>query len=649
MKIIRPYRFRTWLILLLFATSLFTFLVVGSVILLVKIPQISNAHQASITKAVSEISNRVETVLNFLEADLDLVGHALSHLPHDEIQHAISHPSKGRFDAFYLVHNNGELAAAYIRDESETRWHELAGLDLSQNMLFQEASLSNDAVWSDRYLSVVSGHVTEAVAMRISDNGDVIIGELSIRNQINLDHSFASSQSISFSVLDSNGEIIADSDPESLKQTFLPQVSALIQNDRQRSIVRHVIINDIEYDIASKFSSILGWHFTARVSTGLHNPEISSLIEIVIACFGGSLIIGLIMVPFWARSMVSPLNGIVEHASRTARGVTLPPRKKGAVLEFNRLLADLDRLATAVRIRQQELGRLNDGLEMRVRERTAELEHINSELSSTVQALNLTQDELVQSEKMAALGRLVAGIAHELNTPLGNGRMAVTTLSDQNTEFTRLLEQGLRKSDLNDYLAQVQNLTTMIERNIMRAGDLVSSFKQVAVDRTSSHRRKFSIAEVIDEIILTLTPSLKNRPIRIQKHVDADITLDSFPGEFGQIITNLVDNALIHAFDADKPGTVSIHASPAPDRDDAILLEIRDDGRGMEQDVLDHIFDPFFTTRMGTGGTGLGLSITANAVNSLLGGTISATSTPGKGTCFRVICPLVAPAHANKA
>ncbi|WP_085586033.1 sensor histidine kinase [Thalassospira mesophila] len=645
MKIIRPYHFRTWLISLLVVTSLFTFLVVGTIILLVKIPQIRHTHQTAVVLAADEITNRIETVLNFVESDLELVGHALAHMPERDLQSAISHPQEGRFDAFYLIHGNGQLAAAYIRNADPKRWQELTGLDLSRNILFQEATISNRAIWSDRYLSVISGQVTEAVAIRASENGDVIIGELSIRQQINLDHSFASNRSISFAILDSNGEIIADSDPEMMRQTYMPQINQVTQTATRDKGARlgHAIVNDVSFDVASNYSNILGWYFTARVTTGLDNPEILSLTEIVVACFGGSLIIGLIMVPFWAHVMVSPLNGIVEHASSTARGETIAPRKSGSVQEFNRLSSDLDRLALAVHIRQQELARLNDGLEQRVHERTAELEHINTELSSTLQALSLTQDELVQSEKMAALGRLVAGIAHELNTPLGNGRMAVTTLADQNITFAKTLENGLRKSDLTDYIAQVQTLTTMIERNIMRAGDLVSSFKQVAVDRTSSHRRRFSITEVIDEIILTLTPSLKNRPVSIEKHIEADVTLDSFPGEFGQIITNLIDNALVHAFEPDQDGTVAIHVIRDKQRENSVILEVRDNGKGMTDDVLDHIFDPFFTTRMGTGGTGLGLSITSNAVNSLLGGTISATSAPGEGTCFRIICPMIAP------
>ncbi|WP_073956623.1 ATP-binding protein [Thalassospira sp. TSL5-1] len=647
MKIIKPYRFRTWLILLLFSTSLFTFIVVGSLILLVKIPQIRNAHDAALIQGVSNLTERSETILTFLESDLYIVGNMLAHVPENDIHHAVIDPEKSRFNAIYLVRPNGKLTITYIRNASAQRWQELVGMDMSQNSLFRAAASSDNAVWSDRYLSVVSGHTTEAVAMRLPETGDIIIGELSIRRQILLDQSFVGNNEIIFTIVDSNGEIIADSEANDISQIFLPKITSLIQNDRDSSDLQQITIDDIDYDIVSKYSQTLGWHFTARVTTGLDNPEVISLIDIVLFCFGGSLLIGLLIVPFWARTMVSPLNGLVEHASRTARGTRLPARKKGAVQEFNRLLADLDRLATAVRIRQQELGRLNDGLEKRVRERTAELERSNAELSTTLEALSLTQDELVQAEKMAALGRLVAGIAHELNTPLGNGRMAVSTLSDQNTEFSRQLEQGIRKSDLHDYLAQSQNLTTMIERNIIRASDLVSSFKQVAVDRTSSLRRKFSLADVIHEIVLTLTPSLKNRPITIEKHIDTDFTLDSFPGEIGQIITNLIDNALIHAFDSNQQGIISVHLAAAPDRKDAVLLEVRDNGRGMTEDVVDRIFDPFFTTRMGSGGTGLGLSITANAVNSLLGGTISATSTPGEGTTFRVIVPLIAPEHVS--
>lgn len=290
---------------------------------------------------------------------------------------------------------------------------------------------------------------------------------------------------------------------------------------------------------------------------------------------------------------------------------------------------------------EDEIRQLNVELEQRVEQRTEELSQANEELEATVGNLRATQNDLVRSEKLAALGGLVAGIAHELNTPVGNALMAVSTLDARLREFRSASAAGLRRSDLDSLVDAVGTTTDITTRNLERAANLVSSFKQVAVDQTSDQRRSFKVAEVVNEIVTTLQPMLKRTPYRIKTKVPAGIVLDSFPGALGQALTNLINNAVVHGFNDRDRGTIRIEAEALPEG--VVRLAVRDDGCGIEADRLGRVFDPFYTTRLGSGGSGLGLHITHNAVTGVLGGTIAVTSEVGAGTEFSLLLPRIAP------
>jgi signal transduction histidine kinase len=237
--------------------------------------------------------------------------------------------------------------------------------------------------------------------------------------------------------------------------------------------------------------------------------------------------------------------------------------------------------------------------------------------------LEQAQDELVRSEKMAALGSLVAGVAHELNTPIGNSLMVASTLQERTDEFESGIEKGLTRTALNRQLSTSREAAASLVRNLQRAGELIASFKQVAVDQTTSARRRFALDEVVHEIILTLSPALKKMPWKIESDVPTGIWLESYPGPLGQVLTNLINNAVLHAFDGLSVGMIRVGA------------------RSLDESSMQ--LTPFFTTRMGRGGTGLGLSICHNIVENILGGRVNVASTPGQGTVFTLTLPLVAP------
>ncbi len=280
---------------------------------------------------------------------------------------------------------------------------------------------------------------------------------------------------------------------------------------------------------------------------------------------------------------------------------------------------------------EQALVALNAELEQRVAKRGAEL--------------RLAQEELMRSERMAALGALVAGVAHELNTPLGNCMTTASTLDERSRELRRQFEDGsLRRSTLTAWLDEVQQASSLLLRSIHSANELVQHFKQVSVDRSSEQRRSFALAQLLADELSVLRPRWRSTPWQLQlQTIDPALVLDSYPGALGQVISNLVLNALAHAFEGRSEGRLTISAAADPAQPGWLTLSFEDDGIGMSEAVRRRAFDPFFTTKMGRGGSGLGLHIVYNIVTGLLGGSLSLESQAGKGSRFVCRLPQVAP------
>ena len=288
---------------------------------------------------------------------------------------------------------------------------------------------------------------------------------------------------------------------------------------------------------------------------------------------------------------------------------------------------DISELKTA----EIALKKLAEELEQRVIERTADL-------TFAVEQLRSAQRQLVDSEKMAALGNLVAGVAHEINTPLGISVTAASHLGEISQRLARQLETGqLKKSDLTDFAGQSHSAAELVMTNLRRASELVKSFKQVAVDQSSEQRRMIELKPYFHDILNSLRPSTRRFRQVIEMDIQEDIHWDSYPGALYQIISNLVLNALNHAFAEPDRGVIKIQASADAQ---AICLSVSDNGCGMDSETANHIFEPFFTTKRGQGGSGLGLHIVFNLVTSILGGSISVQTAPGEGARFLIRVPL---------
>ena len=357
---------------------------------------------------------------------------------------------------------------------------------------------------------------------------------------------------------------------------------------------------------------------------------------------------------YWlSRRITHPLDQLVAGARQMASGdlntqIEVSGHNELALLgrQFNSMCEQLRDLITQLRDNANELEieidcrrsaelslkELNRELEQRVEERTRQL-------SDSLRDLEMAQATLVQSEKLAGLGALVAGIAHELNTPIGNALMMASTLQARSTELMAKAHHGLRRSDLDSYLSLVVEGCEILNASLSQSTRLIASFKQVAVDQTSYQRRHFSLAEVVEEIVLSMAPAIRHQQLRVHQQLDGEVQLDSFPGPLGQILLNLINNAMVHAFDGEA-GDFWITASVSGD---SLLLEARDNGKGIPPADISKIFDPFFTSRLGQGSSGLGLNIVYNLVKGLLGGEITVSSAQGQGTCFTLQIPLVAP------
>jgi two-component system NtrC family sensor kinase len=340
---------------------------------------------------------------------------------------------------------------------------------------------------------------------------------------------------------------------------------------------------------------------------------ISNRIHIIIVVALTITFLLLIALAFIIRKLlIRPLLKIREAATSVRKGLAYQQINLDASYEitevasaFNDMVSDLD-------------GRYN-------------------ELQQAMNTIQQTQKQLVESEKMVALGNLVAGVSHEINTPIGIGVTAVSYMDEKSKEFQALFQENkMKKSDLDDYLKMIRETTGMIQTNLRRASELIKSFKQVAVDRSAQTKRNFKIKSYIQEVLVSLQPNLKKTKHHVTVLGDDDIQLFNDPGAISQVITNLVMNSLIHAFDNETEGSIQIEITK---HQHEVIIQYNDDGKGMPPEVVEQIFNPFFTTNRSGGGTGLGMHIVYNIVTQSLAGTIHCESNAGDGTMFMIQIP----------
>lgn len=353
----------------------------------------------------------------------------------------------------------------------------------------------------------------------------------------------------------------------------------------------------------------------------------SSLNKMLMVAFGttlGFVILIVILVIIFLKRLDSANISLLRSNEELERKVSLRTQELTATNE-------------ELIVMNEEILKANDKLNAEI-DRSYQLQQEvqakNSELSIALENLKSTQSYLIQSEKMASLGVLVAGITHEINTPIGVSITAASHFTELSKDLKNEFKAGfLDNQMIEEYLADMVEVSSIIQSNLRRASGLIQSFKQVSADQSSEEQRTFNVKSYIGEIIFSLQPKLKKTKIQIEVICEDNIDINSFPGAFSQILTNLIINSLIHAFDSASKGKIVIQAEKA---DNWLLLQYSDNGNGINSEVQPKIFDPFFTTNRGNGGTGLGLYILYTLIAQKFGGTIDCESTPEKGTKFNI-------------
>lgn len=294
--------------------------------------------------------------------------------------------------------------------------------------------------------------------------------------------------------------------------------------------------------------------------------------------------------------------------------------------------ADLPQWAQILQAKTRE--ELFDDLNLKNELLQSEIE----ERKATEHSLRKAQEDLIASEKLAALGGLVAGIAHEINTPVGIGVTAASHLSETIRDFLLIYRDGnMRRSDLEKFLQAIEELNLMVEENLQRASRLIGSFKEVAVDQTADDVREIVLRDYAEQVITSLSPKLRNRPVKVfVDGIDPSIVLSTSPGPISQILTNLIVNSLVHAFDVEQQGTIRIAARKTGTD---LAMTYSDNGKGIAPEHLKKIFDPFFTTKRAHGGSGLGMHLVYNIVTKKYMGKIRCESELGQGVTFEILFP----------
>lgn len=347
------------------------------------------------------------------------------------------------------------------------------------------------------------------------------------------------------------------------------------------------------------------------------------------------------------RRFTTPIDTLLDVVQKVAKEkdyrirAPIAPIKEYNMLSraFNTMLDRIEQQISKLQQAEQENRRLTLSLEQKIEQRTDALKTSNQELLNTLATLHQYQNQIVETEKMASLGQMVAGVAHEVNTPIGLGVTASTLLQDKLADIQKAFdEKKLTSSQLAKFLSESKENLGIIYRNMERAASLISSFKRVAVDQSNENRRQFNMLQLINEVLLSLRPNLKKTQHQININCPEELELDSKPGPINQILINLIMNSLIHAFEHIEQGEIQINVSV--ENNNCKLVYV-DNGAGVPESIKKRIFDPFVTTKRGEGGSGLGLHLVYNLVTQALNGKIQLESSLGQGIKIQIDFPVI--------
>ena len=446
-------------------------------------------------------------------------------------------------------------------------------------------------------------------------------------------------------ILDASGKVLASQTKSDSVQAFAPAMTIGVLT---YSILQEETGSALYFaaPVLSEASQSSPFETEEQKQTLLGNVQVvvgkDSLNRLVFSLFVGNLLVTLAVaaILLWliqrvTRRLMRPLVDLSQLMRRAENGESHMRATPDGPQDIAEMGVAFNKMMDVLEEREFQL-------EQRVQRRTLKLEQTNQELESTLATIKNMQTELHRSEKMAALGSLVAGVAHELNTPIGNCVTVASSMRDHAQTLLKEMRDGtMRRSTLERTLTDSAECADLVVRNLDRASELIGSFKRVAVDRSSNQRRRFDLSQNLQETLKTLEPMYKKTAFPMQCDFVNGIDMDSYPGPLGQVVTNLISNALAHGFDGRTSGTMRLSSRALDDAQ--VEIKFSDDGIGIEPQYQARVFDPFFTTKLGKGGSGLGMNIVYNIVTGIMGGKVELVSSHETGTTFTLTLPRNAP------
>jgi signal transduction histidine kinase len=546
-------------------------------------------------------------------------------------------------ESAYLLDHEGRVVAVANgqlgRGTNSNRLDDRMGLDLSQSEVFRSRDKAYLRI-SPIFLSAVTDQPMVAVTGPTL-SGALLVMEISLSRLSQDKSNDKQPGGVQVLIVDNGGLIIADQYGHKAQQSSILPVDVLRSLQSGDNTV--FTLDNTRWFASSSPIAIgtLDWRVVVmRPESAVYGP-ITNIVLLTVATTAALLLVTLLVLVIFVRR-IGRATEALGHNAQVLEAGAIPEYQDLAARELIEVDASLRSMAHTLTQREAALKRSNEDLEKRVLDRTRHLQAANAELENALNQLETTQAELVQAGKMAALGSMVAGVAHELNTPMGNARLTATALLSRARQLRQVVQSGqVSRSDLNQRVQAFEEGAELIDRSLERAAEIVQAFKQVAVDQTSNRRRRFLLQDLLHENQLLLSPRLNKANITVTTTPMEKLELDSYPGDLGQVITNLMENAMVHGYAGLPSGVIEVDI--ATPRAEWVSISVRDFGRGIPKTSLGKVFDPFFTTRLGLGGSGLGLSIVYTMVTRTLGGSIRAQSELGQGSCFTVDIPLHAP------
>ena len=440
-----------------------------------------------------------------------------------------------------------------------------------------------------------------------------------------------------------NKEGIAPVDPKFEEVNVLSQ-PRIIQGVIE--VIRPICENAELLDSDCVSGEILGYVYL-RASTDALDDLIQDTTWITASVLVICLIICFFLTLKLQNAITTPINILVKLVQRVSRQRDYSSRAEMHGIReldilggaFNNMLQRTQEHMERQTAAEAQQVKLNLSLEEKVQQRTMALKEANSELIQTLEKLHQFQRQMVQNEKMASLGDMVAGVAHEVNTPIGLGVTASTMMLDRLSDMRKSFEdKTLKASSLSKFINEGEENLNIIYRNLNRAAELISSFKQVAVDQSSENNRIFSFSKLMEEILMSMRPKLRKVKHQIHVHCAPDLVVESKAGPINQIMINLIMNSIIHGFEDMDEGQIDITIEFIDNT--KVCIEFKDNGKGIPEHLRKRIFDPFVTTKRGQGGSGLGMHLVYNLVTQALNGSISIVSEVDQGVQFRILFPV---------